>query len=42
VNGARQSTGVMLVTGDYFTALDVNAMLGRTIGPEDARAQANR
>src|SRR5436190_1983650 len=40
VNGAMQSTRVMLVSGDYFAALGVNALLGRTITPEDDQAQA--
>ncbi|PYJ60099.1 MAG: hypothetical protein DME24_10620 [Verrucomicrobia bacterium] len=30
----------MLVSGDYFAALGVNAMLGRTITPQDDQAQA--
>src|SRR6266496_5663337 len=40
VNGAMQSTRVMLVSGDYFAALGVSALLGRTITPEDDQAQA--
>ena len=31
---------VMLVSGDYYSALGVNAMLGRTITPEDDQMQA--
>jgi len=40
LDGAMQSIRVMLVSRDYFPALGVSAMLGRTIGPEDDRAQA--
>ena len=40
VNGALQSSRVMLVSGDYFHALGVNARLGRTITPQDDQAQA--
>src|SRR5437870_5780094 len=40
LEGAMQSTRVMLVSGEYFAALGVNAMLGRTITPEDDQAQA--
>ena len=40
LDGAMQSTRVMLASGEYFAALGVGAILGRTIGPEDDRAQA--
>jgi putative ABC transport system permease protein len=40
VDGALQLTQLMLVSGNYFGALGVNAMLGRTITPEDDLAQA--
>ena len=40
VDGALQQTQVMLVSGDYFGALGVKAMLGRTATPGDDLAQA--
>src|SRR5262245_50028358 len=39
VDGALQLTQLMLVSGDYFAALGVNALLGRTITPDDDLAQ---
>src|SRR5438876_3181311 len=39
-NGAMQATRVMFVSGDYFAALGVTALLGRTITPQDDQAQA--
>jgi predicted permease len=40
IDGSMQSTRVLLVSGDYFPALGVTALLGRTISPEDDRMQA--
>ena len=40
IDGSLQSTRVLLVSGDYFPALGVMALLGRTISPEDDRMQA--
>ena len=40
IDGSLQSTRVLLVSGDYFPALGVAALLGRTISPEDDQTQA--
>jgi len=40
IDGSLQSTQALLVSGDYFPALGVMALLGRTISPEDDRTQA--
>jgi macrolide transport system ATP-binding/permease protein len=40
IDGSLQSTRVLLVSGDYFSALGVAALLGRTISPEDDQTQA--
>jgi putative ABC transport system permease protein len=40
LDGTVHLAQVMLVSGDYFGALGVNAMLGRTITPEDDQMQA--
>jgi hypothetical protein len=40
INGSVQSARIALVSGDYFSALGVNAMIGRTIAPEDDERQA--
>jgi putative ABC transport system permease protein len=40
INGSMQSTRVLLVSGEYFPALGVTAMLGRTISPDDDEMQA--
>jgi predicted permease len=40
INGSMQSTHVLLASGDYFQALGVAAMLGRTMSPEDDQTQS--
>jgi predicted permease len=40
VNGSIQPADVMLVSGDYFRMLGVNAILGRALTPDDDRSQA--
>jgi putative ABC transport system permease protein len=40
INGSMQPTRILLVSGDYFNALGVKALLGRTISPEDDHTQA--
>ena len=40
IDGSLQSTRVLLASGDYFSALGVAALLGRTISPEDDQTQA--
>jgi putative ABC transport system permease protein len=39
IDGAIQPLRVLLASGDYFPALGVTAILGRTISPEDDRMQ---
>src|SRR5262245_17565471 len=41
VNGTMQWAQVVLASGDYHSALGVQAMLGRTLSPDDDRAQAS-
>ena len=40
IDGSLQSTRVLLVSGDFFSALRLTALHGRTISPEDDRLQA--
>jgi predicted permease len=40
VDGSMQSARVLFASGDFFPALGVTAMLGRTISPEDDGMQA--
>ncbi len=40
IDGSMQPTRVLLASGDYFPALGVAAVLGRTISPEDDEMQA--
>jgi predicted permease len=40
VNGTMQWTQVELASGDYHSVLGVPAILGRTLSPDDERAQA--
>jgi predicted permease len=40
VNGTTRWTHAELASGDYYSALGVRAMLGRTLAPDDERTQA--